>query len=423
MFQIKKLVPLPIKRAKYAIINARHARQTRLSSRIQNGAVIKDRTKPPSAKRFLLFAYLDPAKTPGTVQETISELAAHSRCRIDVVNIFPRGVLDPGFRFYQYDGIIIHNSVNYLIEALTALDSECRQTFRDYKGLKIMFKQDEHYRQNLLIDYLEQNPFDLVATIVGPEYMDAFYPPERLPNLSLIQYLTAYVKESHKNLPYRDIRNRNIDVGYRGSIQPPVAGMLSYEKRQIGWEFEKYARARGLVTDISSRAEDRIYGDAWLQFMGNCKAILGVESGASIVDLDGSVERDYQAFTAKNPGASDETVLEHLKKYEAGPQYRAISPRHLEAAACFAVQIMYEDHFQGIFKKDEHYIALNRDFSNVNEVIDRLMDAKERERITNNAYNDIILNEKYGYPYFVKRFDAAVNALFTAKGRRIVFRN
>jgi len=233
--------------------------------------------------------------------------------------------------------------------------------------------------------------------------------------------MTAYVKDSNKYLPYHDIRNRKIDVGYRGSEWPPTLGKLLYEKAQIGREFKIYADRRKIVTDISSARFDLITGDAWYEFLGNCKAVLGIESGVSVVDLDGTVEAGLKKFLKKHRKATDEDILDYLLEYENGPQYRVISPRHFEAAACFAVQVMYEDEFQGIFKKNEHYIVLERDFSNVDEVIDRVLDDSERERITGNAYRDIIMNDKYSYKNFVKRFDKAIGALIEGVSERIVF--
>jgi hypothetical protein len=49
------------------------------------------------------------------------------------------------------------------------------------------------------------------------------------------------------------------------------------------------------------------------------------------------------------------------------------------------------------------------------------MDEKERERITNNAYRDIIMNDMYSYESFVKRFDNAVEKLFGGAKKRIIF--
>ncbi|MDR1619106.1 MAG: glycosyltransferase, partial [Clostridiales bacterium] len=277
------------------------------------------------------------------------------------------------------------------------------------------FKQDEHYRQNQLIAYLEEVPFDLIVTLCDESGARLFYPKDRLPNLRFLNYLTGYIKDAHKRLPYRDIHNRAIDVGYRGSVQPLTAGRLCYEKRQIGWAFEKHAKRRGLSTDISSRRKDRFMGDAWYAFLGGCKATLGTESGASIVDIDGGVEREYEAFKKQCPRATDEEVLKHLERYEGGPQYRAIAPRHFEAAACFTVQVMYEGYFQGIFQPNRHYIPLRRDYGNVDEVIDRVLDEKERQRITTCAYEEIICNPAYGYEAFVRRFDKKIYELLKEK--------
>jgi len=330
-------------------------------------------------------------------------------------------MLSKDFKFHHYNGIIIHNSVNYFIENLLGIDSVCNQKIADFKGLKIMFKQDENFRQNRLIDYLETNHFDLIVTLCSLDTVKDFYPEERIPNTSLLQALTAYVSNTQRELPYKDIRNRKIDVGYRGSPQPLVSGRLGYEKRQIGWGFEEYASKRNVIMDISSEWDHRKFGNKWYDFLGSCKSVLSVESGASIVDIDGSVENAYNNYIATHKKANDEEILNFLSRFESGLQYRAIAPRHFEAAACFAVQVMYEGYFQGIFKKDEHYIVLNRDFSNVDEVIDKVLDDKERERITGNAYRDIIMNDIYSYNYFVDRFDNAISKLFSGIYKRVIF--
>jgi len=408
-----KYTPPSVKRA-YKLIkySTKHIKQT---------AIISDTPTKQSKERFLLFAYVEQVNKINTIAETVDELIKHSKYSIDWVNMYPSLTLSKDFMFHHYDGIIIHNSTNYFIEGFLGIDRVCKQKITDFKGLKIMFKQDEHYRHYLFIDYLERNPFNLIITGRPPDMVNDFYPADRIPNTSFLQALTSYVNKTQRELPYKDIRNRKIDVGYRGTIQPLIAGRLSYEKRQIGWEFEKYASKRNIVMDISSESDRRIFGDKWYDFLGNCKSVLSVESGASIADIDGSIEREYNNYIKLNPKAGDEEILNFLSRFESGPHARVIAPRHFQAAACFAVQVMYEDDFQGIFKKHEHYIVLNRDFSNVDEVIDKVLDDNERERITNNIYKDIIMNDIYSYGFFAERFDNAVSKLLSGTVKRTIF--
>ena len=389
------------------------------NTKVSNTAIIKDSVNKSGKERFLLFARVDTGLN--TVSENITELIALSEYPIDWISIKAFECLDKDFRFYDYDGIIIHGSICFSVEKLELITANCKQKFSDYKGIKIMIKQDEWYKPYQRVEYLEKNPFDMIVTICSSDMIEKFYPSEKLPNISFLTYMTAYVKESNRYLPYHDIRNRKIDVGYRGWEWPPNHGRLLYEKTQIGREFKIYADKRRIVTDISGARSDLITGDDWYEFLGDCKAVLGVESGVSVVDIDGTIEAGLNKFLKKHRKATDEEILDYLSEYENGPQYRAIAPRHLEAAACFTVQVMYEGDFQGIFKKNEHYICLNRDFSNVNEVIDRILDDNERKRITENAYRDIIMNDNYSYKSFVKRFDKAIGTLLEGVDNRIIF--
>ena len=49
------------------------------------------------------------------------------------------------------------------------------------------------------------------------------------------------------------------------------------------------------------------------QFFRVCRAVLGVESGASIIDYDGSLERKVDEYVAEFPDASFELVLINFK--------------------------------------------------------------------------------------------------------------
>ena len=99
--------------------------------------------------------------------------------------------------------------------------------------------------------------------------------------------LTGYVNPTLRRSAKQ--QKRSIDVGYRGSVQPLSFGRLAYDKRRIGDLFLRHAKGSGLICDISSRWEDRLGGDDWLEFLRSCRATLGCGSGASVFDLDGSL--------------------------------------------------------------------------------------------------------------------------------------
>ena len=63
--------------------------------------------------------------------------------------------------------------------------------------------------------------------------------------------------------------------------------------------------------------------------------------------------------------------VDQISKYEEKIYYRMITPRSFEAIAMKTVQVMYPGKYSGILEPWRHYIPINRDFSNLNEVIDQ----------------------------------------------------
>jgi hypothetical protein len=102
---------------------------------------------------------------------------------------------------------------------------------------------------------------------------------------------------------------------------------------------------------------------------------------------------------------------EVLQPYENALYYAQVSPRHFEAAATKTLQIMYEGRYSGIFQPQKHYVALKKDFSNIEEVVQSLSNKELIEYITESAFQDIILNEAYSYDRFINNFDEKIRSL------------
>ena len=375
------------------------------------------RGKHRRPERILLVAVFDPRGLQ-TILENINLLGRLSRFRYELINVIgtPGGPTIPAnVDLSRYDGIYIHSTASYNAAVLHDLDRDLDLKIADFPGVKILMKQDEQYRTNKIIDYLVHKRFDVLSTCVAREHAHDVYPKERLPNLRTVHALTGYISESMSRLRYRPVRERPLDIGYRGSLQPFYFGRLSWEKRSIGYVVGERAAARGLRTDISSKWEDRFTGPAWFDFLGRCKATLGVESGASIFDWDGTVEERCVAFQREHPDASFEEVYEAvLAPHDGVTFYNQISPRHFEAAACRTLQILYEGAYSGIFEADRHYLSLRRDHQNLDELLDRALDPAEQDRLTGAAFDEIVASPSFRYETFVASLDDVVEAAFAA---------
>ena len=379
-----------------------------------------DSAKGKRPQKILLIAWFDP-KGLSTILENIQMIGQMSRFRFDLLNLYgldcSKGLeLPHKTRLDRYDGIFIHCTLAYGVPNLLSLDRRMTQKIADYPGLKIMMKQDENVRTNEIIEYLSSRRFDLLLTCVPPQSVAKVYPPSKLPGLHFLHTLTGYVSDHMRQLPFTQQGDRPIDIGYRGSIQPFWFGRLSYEKLAIGEAMREVCTRRGLACDISSRWEDRFMGEAWFGFLGRIKAVLGVESGASIFDFDGQIETRCKEYLSTHVGATFKEVFDALlAPHEGNVYYNQVSPRHFEAAACRTVQILYEGKYSDILIPGRHYLSLGRDLANVDEVLQTLGDRARRVQITEQAHAEIICNDRYHYRSFVNSLDDEIESLLASK--------
>lgn len=341
-----------------------------------------------------------------TVKQHIESIVNYSCFAVDIIDVnhaFP--VMSRKERD-RYDIIALHNTVTIPGGILFNLLGE--QFFKSFKGIKVMFKQDEHCRTNEVIDFIKKYNVDLLLSIWDEKTADYVYRRTN-PNLHIMaNCLTGYIPDEYKQLNY-SLDDRPIDVGYRGMPFDPILGKLGYEKDHIGDLFKEHTKDYAIKTDISSNFADRIYGDKWLDYLGNCKFQLGVESGTDIVDLDGTICKKCSKEIGKYN--TDEEKLAFVESIGSELHYRAISPRHFESIACKSVQILLEGTYQDILVPYRHYIPLKRDFSNIDEVIEYINDDEKRKKIANCAYDEIIFTEDYSYKTFVKRLDDSIVAI------------
>lgn len=358
-------------------------------------------------ERVLLIALYD-AHGIETVKRTIFEYKRYSSYSVDIINVQEGLGRLSSEDLCIYKAIIIHDTAAYNINLLYEIYNKI---LKHYTGVKVVWRQDEHDKTNLFIDFFDKIELDFLLSIWDVATAEKIYKNNgKNRKLVIMNYLTGYVPDSYKKKKYWS-EIRNVDVGYRGSLQPTIYGRLAYEKHFIGDEFVRFADQYHLKCDISSKWDDRIYGEKWLYFIGSCKAMLGVESGSDIVDFDGSVKAEYDLFLKEHPNSDELERLDFLKKFEGKISYRAVSPRLFEAAACGTLQILFEGEYQGIFKQYEHYIPLKRDFSNIDEVVNYIRDDKLRKKIVDYAYEDIILSGKYSFESFVEKHDSYIKEL------------
>lgn len=318
----------------------------------------------------------------------------------------------------MFDAIGIHYSVkpyNYYY-----LSKPLRDKLSRFKGLKFQFLQDEYQKVNQVQDYFVDVGIDVLFTLVTPQFIQKAYPDPRLSQLKIIPILTGYVQDYMKQMSAPPISERTIDVSYRARRYDYWLGKLAYEKQYIAEEFVRRTTGRGLHLDISLEESDRVYGDAWFNLLKSSRAVLGVESGASIWDFDGSIEKKTRNYLKVHKNASFDEVYDNLlKEYDNKILYNAISPRIFEAAATKTPMIMFPGEYSHICQPNKHYILLEKDFSNIEEVLSKLTDVDYLEYIAENAYHDLIQSDLYSQHQFSQLIENTLTQLMKRKSQEI----
>jgi hypothetical protein len=138
--------------------------------------------------------------------------------------------------------------------------------------------------------------------------------------------------------------------------------------------------------------------------------MLGVESGASVLDFTGEIEKEVDAYQVKHPFATfDEVSAKFLKDHDGKIIMNQISPRCFEAIALKTPLILFEGNYSGILKPGRHYISLQKDFKNIHDVIKLIRDTNYLQHLADTAYQEIALNPEFRYKHFISYFDQIVD--------------
>lgn len=354
----------------------------------------------------ILLLYRHPFhRAASTIMEHVNSFERYSKFKVWKVNTecgFPRDLGRMTFRV-----IVLHYSL--FGTAYYSIGGRFLEYLRDSKcSYKIAFFQDEHQHCQKRFSFIKRYGIDCIYTLVEPAYFKYVY--QKYTQVPKIIYnLAGYVSDDlvrAAEIFSRPDRERAIDIGYRSRELPFYMGKGAREKTIIAEESLKRAKEVKLRLDIETREKKRIYQEDWYKFIGNCKAVLGVEAGVSIFDVEDVVFKECSRLIRINPKISFEQVSEILlNKWEGNIPYRTISPRHFEAAALRTTQILFEGDYSGILKPMIHYIPLKKDFSNFDDVIKLFEDESLRHELCENTYRDLIASGSYSYERFINGFD------------------
>ena len=281
-----------------------------------------------------------------------------------------------------------------------------------FTGPKIAMPQDEFVHTDGLGALLARIGCTHVLSAAGPEDARKIYGPF-LPDAHIGNKLTGYLETATLDRIEAMARAqpvRDIDVGYRAWHAEAWLGEHGVLKARIAQEADALAPAfPKLRMDVSIAETDVLTSDDWYRFLLRCRATLGVEGGASVLDRDGSICARTRAWVSAHPQASFEQVRDACFPGQDGSlSLFAIGPRHLEACATRTCQLLVEGQYQGVLRAGQDYLPIRRDFSNLPEVLRALDDDALVRRVAESAWQRVVGSGRYTYEGFVRDVERSV---------------
>jgi hypothetical protein len=331
----------------------------------------------------------------------------------NAVDVPPRGL-----RWVRPDAVVLHTT--FLGMRWNDDFDRLRQEYSWLSELdvrKIALPQDEYDHSAVLEDWLLELGATHVFSCFDAPLRRVLYPrlEGRLP---FVEALTGYIDgRAAKAAATRMVppAERPFDIVYRAAKLPYWFGSHGQLKHRIAAIVDEPAQRHGLRTDISTRWEDMIFGDRWLDFVMSGRTTVGAESGSSVLDPDGAIQRRIREMLDERPELTFDEVDRAMPPGWDAYAFFAISPRHLEAVVTKTCQVLVEGSYSGVLQPERHYIPLRGDFANLDDVLERIRDVDTCAEIAERAYAEIYERGDYS----VARLAADLRGVVRT-GRRLI---
>ena len=357
-----------------------------------------------SPLNVLLLSHVKPgfANTCFDHQDALSVLSSNR-----VVVLSPLECSETAPDLDLFDVVVIHYSI--ICFSHTYLPPIYRRALQDFVGLKVIFIQDEYRFVNDAVSAMTELGVDVLFTCVPPAAVEPLYGPLRRRGVRIEHTLTGFVPDSLVGQPFLPLQDRPLHAVYRGRPLPFSLGSLATEKIEIARLFGELGPQYGLKIDVDWREESRIYGPDWNRFLSSGVCALGTESGASICDMTGDIDRAVRLYMQENPDADfAEVTRAILVPYEGNVVINTISPRAFEAISLGTALVQFPGEYSGVLEAGRHYIPLAKDFSNMDEVAAAIQDIPRLEAMVVATYEDVIGSGRYSYTAFASQVDGVI---------------
>lgn len=283
------------------------------------------------------------------------------------------------------------------------------QFVRENSSQLIAIPQDEYSSNAIFDEWLSRLGVDHVFSALEND-LQALY-PKTLKTATFSTVLTGYMSRERLAAVAgfaKPFEQRSWDVGTRVNFLKAYLGRRAQEKGQTAERFKILAEAAGFKQSISTSHADVLMGDQWLRFLGDCRFTVGSRGGASLPDPYGRRRVEVDDFVLRNPNATFEEIEAACFPGEDRYDFSAIGPRVIEAAATRTCQILIRGKYLDGMEPWVHYVPLEPDFSNTEEVFAFMREVERPKAMADACYDLVIASGRYTYDEYADEVLAKV---------------
>jgi hypothetical protein len=273
--------------------------------------------------------------------------------------------------------------------------------FEKRRGKLVVFIGNEYDLMGEKFSFLRATGADFVCSQLPIKTASWLY-AECLPTQVL-----ALPHALNPNIYYPDANiKRNIDIGFVGAEYPYFLGDI--ERNTMVRYIQEHCTDFGLSCDINLGTHYKMPRKEWMVYLNTCKGITGAEAGSPYLDRRGQIIGLAKAYVKIHPNATFEELYKLFFRTPDIPYIsgKCISSRHFEPVGTKTCMVLLEGSYNDVLKPDEHYISVNKGFTNIEDVIRRFKNKAYRSTMVNHTYEYIM--DGHTYMHRVKTLIKAV---------------
>lgn len=315
-------------------------------------------------------------------KDWVNGFVQHPQLETDLLDIQDNRFLKQSVRLRsRYDLIVFAHSVFtglFLSKRLQVVKAVLARV----RGTRVYFLSNEFRNFDNMPQMAEKLGARWIISQLLLETAEVLYRPHWKHHVLSI----SYGFDPHIFKPTKLASERPIDIGFRGDYYPAYVG---HDDRDILLDqFNDQVKSQ-VRTDIA--VGQRFNHLEWAAFLNECRSLLGHEAGATRIDSDENIRHFLNAQTTRLTPENFRKLVLAMREtgvFDAPPSGRIAAPRNFEAMGTKTVQILLPGRYNDLLEAGVHYIELQRDFSNLDSVLETLFDDSAYHKIAERAYED-----------------------------------